>query len=151
MGGFVHRPINRIAPKLPVTAMQTYAIDAPAETHFRPATCQEVDCAQHERGWQTTVDESTELGQRQAHYIRKLSERRFSEHREMEGLTTFVFPAGQTCFRPHQVRIDRPEIFSVVGGDWRGRTNEGRILPAHGWVEHMQEGLEKLQDTVKRG
>lgn len=147
----MERPINRIAPKLPVTAMQTYSIDAPMATHFRPASCTEVECPHHLEGWQTLVDENAQLGQRQADYIRRHAGRAFTESREKEGVTTFTFPAGQKCFRPHQVRIDRPEIFSVVGGDFRGRTSEPRVLPANGWVEHMQDGLHRLQTLAERG
>lgn len=150
MGQFT-RKLNRITPRLPVQVMQTYAIAAPVPTHFREATCREVECPHFERGWATYVDENTELGQRQADYIRRHSGRRFKESREKEGVTTFTFPQGQTCFRPHQVRIDRPEIFSVSGGDFRGRTTEPRILPAHGWVEHMQENFDRLQTISEKG
>lgn len=143
------RPVNRFTPKLPLQVMETFAIDAPAATHFRQGTCREVDCEQYIHGWKTAVDEATELGQRQAHYIRKESGRSFVEHREVDGLTTFVFDAGQTCFRTHQVRIDRPEIFTLRGGDWRGTTTEPRRLPAHGWVDEMQENFERLRQKVR--
>lgn len=145
------RPLNRVKPALPLTVMQTYAIDAPRETHFRPATCREVDCPHHIHGWKTVVDERTELGQRQAEYIRRHSGRSFSEDREVEGLTTFVFEPGQQCFRPHETRVDRPEIFSRFGGDFRGRTTEARVLPAHGWVDDMAEDLEQLRVRAERG
>lgn len=145
------RPLNRILPRLPVTAMQTYAIDAPPATHFRPATCAEAACIHREQGWKTIVDEATTLGQQQAAYIRRHAGRHFRESREGEGVTTFTFPAGQDCFREHRVRVDRPEIFSVSGGDYRGRTTSARILPAHGWVDDMQEGLYRLHRLAERG
>lgn len=144
------RPVNRILPALPVAAMKTYSIDAPMGTHFRAATCVEVECVHRERGWRTLVDETTELGQRQADYIRRHAGRHFTEARE-EGMTRFDFPAGQACFRTHQVRVDRPEIFSVAGGDFRGRTTEPRILPAHGWVEDMQADFDRLKTIHERG
>lgn len=143
------RRVNRFTPGLPVQAMETYAIDAPKATHFRPATCREVDCEQHISGWKTVVDERTDLGAKQAHYIRKESGRSFSEDREVDGLTTFLFEPGQTCFRQHEARLDRPEIFSLRGGDWRGATTERRVLPAHGWVDEMQENFELLRQKVR--
>ena len=45
------RPVNRILPALPVTAMKTYSIDAPMGTHFRAATCVEVECVHQEGKW----------------------------------------------------------------------------------------------------
>jgi len=41
---------------LPAHAMKTYRIVRPAETHSRPATCAEVDCARRARGFTITAD-----------------------------------------------------------------------------------------------
>lgn len=143
--------VFRIQPGLPVQLMETYSIHAPRDTHFRVAECREIQCAAYEKGWKTLVDERTELGQQQAHYIRKLSGREFKELCEVEGLTTFLFPAGQKCFREHQTRIDRPELFTKRGGDWRGATSEPRVLPPYGWVDEMQENFERLRMIQEKG
>ncbi len=141
----------RIEPKLPVTAMQTYAVSAPAATHWREATCREVDCPMHLNGWQTLVDERTALGRAQAGYIRHKSVRSFSEARDAAGLTVFTFPAGQTCFRQHRVRVEREEIFIKFPGDHRGRTGEARVLRPQDWVDDFAEHQEKLADRLERG
>lgn len=112
--------MNRIEPVMPVQAYKTFQIVAPVATHWRVATCAEVNCSAYEMGWSTSVDESQELGQRQAHYIRHGARRSFTESRRPDGLTEFVFGAGQTCFRPHRTRVEREEIFLVRGGDHRG-------------------------------
>ena len=90
------RPLNRIQPAAPPQAYKTYQIVSPLSTHFRPGTCDEAGCLAHQHGWQTAVDESTDMGQRQAHYIRKLSGRRFTERRTELGLTAFTFE-GRHC------------------------------------------------------
>jgi hypothetical protein len=157
------RPVTRVDPKLPVGAMQTYQILAPAPTHFRPATCAEADCGNYRHGWVTQIDELTDQGKLQAWWIRNRSGRSFREDRDAApGLTVFTFEAGQTCFyrlgepldpaRPHQVRIDRPEIFLVRGGDWRGHTGDVRrhTSPAD-WVDDFGEHQLRLADKVERG
>jgi hypothetical protein len=52
----------RIEPQLPVGATKTYSALAPLATHFRAATCEDVDCGNYLHGWKTVVNESTELG-----------------------------------------------------------------------------------------
>lgn len=141
----------RITPKLPAQSMKTYQIIAPATTHWRPATCEEVGCLNHRFGWQTVVDESIDLGQRQAHYIRNQSGRRYTEDRDAPGLTTFVFEAGQKCFAPHQVRLDRPDIFLVKDGDFRGSTNPRQHVGPADWVDDFANHQQKLADEIEKG
>jgi hypothetical protein len=147
---------NTIMPALPARAFKTFQIVSPTSTHFRPATCAEVECDATVNGWVTTVDETTELGQKQAHYIRKLSGRLFKENRTPTGLTEFTFPAGQPCFRKddHKVRIGRQELFITRDGDWRGNPLGTRprqhTRPEH-WVEEFQENQQALVDRMERG
>lgn len=144
----------RVDPALPVTAVKSFGIKAPRATHFRPATCAEVDCPMHLDGWQSVIDESTELGQEQAYYIRNGSRRRFTEDRNlMPGVTVFVFEAGQTCFRQHEQRLDRPELFIVRGGDWRGNPTGERRQHANGddWVDEFANHQDRLADQLNKG
>ncbi|MGH3680777.1 MAG: hypothetical protein ACRDT2_11090, partial [Natronosporangium sp.] len=106
------RPVTRITPKLPPQAMKTYQVARPLPTHWRPASCAEVGCPAHAHGWQTTIDVATELGGRQANYIRLHSGRAFTAA-EAGTLVTFTFPPGQTCFRRHQLPLEREPIFAV--------------------------------------
>lgn len=147
----------RFPPVLPVTAVKTYAVSAPAEGDWwRKATCAEVDCEHHLNGWLTKVDESTDLGKQQAWYIRNKSGRRFTEDRNREpGLTLFVFEAGQACFAAdkHRLRTGRPELFVVRDGDWRGNPTGNRRVHQRpeDWVDEFANHQQQLADQTKRG
>lgn len=145
------RPINRIAPKMGPAAYQTYAVATPLETHWREATCTEVACPHEEHGWKTAVDEASDLGQRQAHYIRKLSGRTFHEHVEQDGLTTFLFPPGQRCFREHRIKEDRPALYIVRGGDYRATVTPPVRMRAEDWVDKFAEHQYNLKVAQEKG
>lgn len=146
--------LNRITPAMPPEAYKTYRILSPVQTHFRPATCEEANCLAHLNGWVSTIDESTVLGQQQAHYIRTQSGRGYREERLPSGLTQFTFEAGQRCFAgDHQVRLDRPELYLVQGGDWRGNpTGEHRQhQSARDWIDDFGEHQQTLADQQQKG
>ena len=148
------RPLFRPEPKLPAAAMKTYAIVAPKTTHTRPATCREAGCANFERGWWTRVDESTELGQRQAYYIRMHSGRAFSVSALPDGRTEFLFPPGQTCFVEHTVALERDPFFIVREGDHRGNPRGTPAIThtrAELWVEDFAEHQQRLADRLGQG
>src|SRR5258708_31547905 len=111
----------RVPPALPAAAMKTYQIAAPLATHWRPASCEEADCLAYLHGWQTSCDETTELGQRQADYIRHDKTRKHAERRAGAGLTVFEVGPGEKCFRPPRGPNTPPERFPGAGGDLRGQ------------------------------
>ena len=139
----------RVPPVLPVTAMQSYRIHSPRDTTVR-AACEQVGCEAWRHGWETKVDESTNLGQFQAAYIRQSSGRTFTELRTAEGMTVFRFEPGQRCFADHQTW---PERFIVRDGDWRGNpTGRQRVHQrAADWVEDFGEHQQRLKDATERG
>lgn len=146
--------MNRIVPTIGAENYQTFQIKAPVSTHWRPATCEEVDCANAEFGWKSVIDESTDLGKQQAHYIRKLSGRKFREQRLETGLTEFLFASGQPCFAQHKTRLDRQELYIVKGGDWRGnprRTPQRQHTKPEHWVEEFAEHQDKIKQLHERG
>lgn len=148
----MQRPINRIQPQMPAAAYKTYSIAAPLSTHYRPATCQEVDCPRYLNGWRVHVEQ---VGPELTHTA-KNSGRRYQELRVAEGQTYLVFEAGQPCFQAseHRMRIDRPELYIVRDGDWRGnpRGTQARqhARPEH-WVEDFAEHQQGLADTAQKG
>lgn len=145
------RPLHRIDPAGPAHAYKTYAISSPIATHTRPGTCEEAGCLAYWHGWQTSVDEATELGQRQAHYIRTMSGRRFTERRTEIGLTAFTFEAGQKCFAEHRVSLDRPELYIVREGDWRGNPRGTDAYVHSGpdaWVNDFGDHQNKIARVV---
>lgn len=148
------RPLKRAQPLMPAANYKTYGAAQPLATHFRPGTCAEAECDAHRLGWTTTVDETTELGQQQAHYIRKDSGRAFKESRNEAGLTVFDFPAGQTCFRPHHIPLEREAVFYVAGGDWRGNPRGIETYKhkrAEDWVSDFAEHQQALADRAQQG
>jgi hypothetical protein len=147
--------VNRIPPNMAPEAYVTYRILAPITTHWMPATCEQVECEAFIYGWTIAVDEATELGQRQAHYIRHDRTRSARESRSDAGLTVFDFGAGQQCFAASQhKRQVRPDQFIVDGGDWRGnpRRVERRVhTDAKFWVEDFAENQDKLHTLIEKG
>jgi hypothetical protein len=142
------RPLNRIAPQLPVGAMKTYQAIAPPDQTVIEA-CASVGCAAWRQGWDTVVDEDTDLGKRQAAYIRQNSGRTFKELRSETGLTVFRFESGQRCFANHETR---PARFLVRGGDHR--SNLGVIrehVGADDWVEDFALHQDHLAERIGRG
>lgn len=145
--------LNRIEPNLPAAAYKTYQIIAPKSTHYRPATCEEVECDMYQNGWKSIIDESTDLGKKQAHYIRYESRRSFKTERLPNGLTSFYFEPGQQCFYEHQVKLDRPEIYVVTGGDFRGNplgTAPVRHKNAADWQDDFANHQDKLANQRQR-
>lgn len=142
----------RIDPQGRADQYKTYEVAAPLETHWRKATCAEVECDAHLRGWATAIDVSTDLGKTQANYIRLHSGRKYTVT-EVGTIVTFTFPSGQQCFRPHRVPLDRPGIFIVRSGDWRGNPDGfvRRHSNAEDWVNDFSEHQDKLKTTIERG
>jgi hypothetical protein len=141
----------RVPPRMDPTAYKTYRIQAPKATHYRKATCREVDCPNFASGWLTTVDVSTELGARQANYIRLHSGRSFT-YVEVGTLVSFTFPAGQACFQEHTRPLDRPEIYTVTPGDYRAATGETRRhRNADDWVDDFAEHQNRLHTEHEKG
>jgi hypothetical protein len=145
-------------------AYKTFSMRAPLETHWRVATCTEVQCPREEFGWTTVALESDDLGRRQAHYIRTMSGRKFTEYRREDGMTVFEFPPGQRCFSTvirngrvvagHPMRIERPELFIVRGGDWRGDPRHETPyvhVRAEDWVDEFANHQQRLAEAQQRG
>ena len=145
------RPINRVEPQMPAAAYKTYTLAAPLATHWRKATCAEVGCPDYLNGWRVRVEG---LDAQMLH-----DARRYGRNRELpvtEGETWLVYEAGQPCFRSaqHRTRIERPELYLVRDGDWRGnpRGTQARqhSRPEH-WVEDFAEHQQGLADTAQKG
>lgn len=155
-------------PLLPPQFRKTYQIKAPLATHWRKAGCAEVDCQHYLEGWLTVVDETTELGQKQAHYIRTESGRKFvesrgyefpddelGERRIAETLTCFRFEPGQRCFGSgsHKLPLGKPELYLLRGGDHRGNPRQEltRFSGPQAWLDDFGEHQERIADAVQKG
>ncbi|MDN3244162.1 hypothetical protein [Streptomyces sp. ZSW22] len=145
----MQRPVTRIAPQGEVQDYQTYQITRRRDTIVR-AVCEQVACQAWRNGWDSVIDERTELGKAQAAYIRSESRRTFRETRTGEGLTVFRFESGQRCFADHQTV---PELYLVRDGDWRGNpTGRKRTHSrAADWVEDFGENQLRLVENQRKG
>jgi hypothetical protein len=145
---------GRITPKGEPQNYRTFQVTAPIATHTRIASCEEVECPQYARGWKMTIDLNTDLGQKQAHYIKNLAGRSYKKTSAVGGLVELEFAANQPCFGEHRVRLDRPEIYRVKGGDFRGnplRTPTRVHKKAEFWVEEFQINQDRLKTAEERG
>lgn len=140
--------LNRLAPAMPVGAYQTYGYKRSRDIVIK-GTCQSVGCPDYRHGWDSIIDETTDLGRSQAHYIRTQSGRTFKELKDVAGLTVFRFESGQRCFTDHRTIREK---FYVRGGDWR--KNQG-LIRAHAngadWAEDQAEHLDRLKTRIERG
>lgn len=142
------RPVFRPDPALQVGAYQTYAWAAPRDTRIK-SVCEEVGCLAWLHGWETVINEATELGARQAACIRHQSGRTFRESRTAEGLTVFRFEAYQRCFANHETR---PAVWWVRGGDWRqDRGLIRRHVSGRDWVEDFAEHQDRIAQQIEKG
>ena len=119
-----------------------------------PATCEEVECDQYARGWAMKLDLGTELGQRQAHYIKHSSGRAYKIAEQRDGLVTLHFQSGQKCFQQHYRSLERDPLFRVKGGDKRGNPlrvpTRTHTKPEH-WVEEFAENQDRIAEAQKKG
>lgn len=142
----------RLQPAMPVEAYKTYAILSPPSTHTRIATCEEVECEHWRNGWSSTIDTATQLGKQQAAYIQKHSGRKYTV--TIDGyMICFRFRAGQKCFREHRVSIDRPPLYIVRDGDWRGNPTgvKRQHASARDWVDDFGEHQQNIADQIEKG
>lgn len=141
------RPLNRPVPALPVGGMQTYGIVSPLETHFRPASCAEVDCEPYRHGWRIRLEGLTPQDVHAATH----SGRRWRRVEVGPAETYLEYEAGQACFRAatHRKSLERPELYVVRGGDWRASTGViRRHTSAGSWVDDFATHQEQVAKRV---
>lgn len=125
--------------------MSTYAALQPPTSHWRPATCAEVDCQPYLHGWETSrTPDGLPLSPDQVEQVRALRGLyHFVETRDEEGVAVFTFPPGQPCFRAafHRVPLERPAVLLARRGFGPAR----RYDRADQWFEDMQGSVEAAQ------
>jgi len=125
---------------LGVAQQTTYKAVKPLSTHFRPATCREVSCLHYLQGWKTVLADN-DLDN--INWIRNKSGLNFTEEKQ-EGTITFIFYAGQNCFRrnTHVISLDRPAIFGVDNGQGFRKQEPDQ------WVDNFDNHLHKLKGEI---
>jgi|SRR5580698_9161685 hypothetical protein len=145
--------LNRIQPGLPPQSYKSYEMRYPLRTHWRKATCEEVECDHWVMGWDTLIDTSTDLGQRQYDYCHGDRSRSFTEKREGLTIVRFHYGPGNQPFpgprHDHRVKVERPPLFVVSGGDWRGNPR-GTDPVLHRNGENWADDFATHQDALER-
>ena len=119
---------------------ERYSIKAPIATHWRGATCEEVDCRKNIMGWETHCNIGTELGKNQVAYIRAgKSGRRYTERTDVEGIVIFSFGPGQQCFTTHSKKI--PEMGHILLREVGGQRQV--ISEPERWMWEFNESMER--------
>jgi len=140
-----------ITPNLPEDHYTTFRLVSPPNMRRR-IPCHDAQCKGYLEGWKTGVDESTPLGQGQAHYIRTQSGRRFSEYKTATGLTVFDFPPGQRCFRSHTVPVGDPLCLRYRGDHRTMRPqNVHRHARIDDWVDDFANTQDQIRTRLERG
>lgn len=141
--------VQRLKPLMPVGGMQTFEVRAPIATHWRTASCAEIECEHHLKGWATTVL----AGSDDERLIRGSGRAWVGPERLPDGFLRYVFPSGQKCFGAsrHRVRIDKPELFLLAEGDWRWRGAPRVFDRPEDWVDHFATHQDKIATIVNRG
>lgn len=150
---------KRITPKLSPHLFKTYRTSSPLTSHYRKATCQEIDCRFYREGWTFRVQDMTA----QDLYMVKQLGKRYTEQHIEEGVDYLVFEPGQTCFAEsqHFIPLDRPAFFFRGHGDFRligthGSPDSARWersakeMTAEDWVDSFQNDVDKLKDVSEK-
>lgn len=141
----------RIVPQIGPEHYKSYSIRAPLSTHWKRATCADYECDEYLYGWTTTVDISTELGRKQAHYILHDKSRSFKHEQLGPNLVAFRYGPGQTCFKnnDHRTGVGRAPLLLVQEGDWRGnpRNTPPRVFKS---VEDWRDDFAEHQDKIAK-
>jgi hypothetical protein len=138
----------RLTPAMEAAHYTTYGI----HVKTRIATCQEFECDYWETGWYLRVDEKTEMGFKQALYLRRASGRRYREDVVEGGLTRFYFYPHQMCFTTHKLPA-ADERYIRRNGDWRGNPR-GEIVTFRGpedWADDGANHQSRLITAIQRG
>jgi len=145
-----HRPASRI-PRAASNGHILHRPLDPAADFWRRATCAEVECAGWLHGFRLRIDESTQLGQAQAAYLRAVtSRRRAREWRDEVGLTVFEYAPGQRCTSDsddqHRVPVEREPLY-IVRDPRQGR----RLVGQTQWVDVLHQHTDEYAERVARG
>lgn len=143
--------MNRIPPQGQVQDYKTYQVMSPLSTHWRPATCIEINCPDYLNGWRVRIEG---LPVEMVHAARTTG-RKYVELDVSENEHWFIFEAGQPCFRAseHRALLDKQEIFIARDGDFRGNPtgNVRKHTDPSFWLEDFAEHQDRLAMRIQQG
>ena len=126
-----------------IQPISRYQVTWPKETHWRRATCAEVDCPRYLLGWTTTVDGNSP----QYDFVMADKERHYRAEVTGAGLITLHYPPGQRCFgSDHWLKLERgPWLTKDLRGLEAGRVEHNAMEPER-WLDEFNiaaEGTKK--------
>ena len=123
----------------PAASKSHWSVSWPEKTHWRRATCREVDCPHYLLGWTTTLP----LERQDLMSMIRTSGLEFTEAKAGDGLIQFTFTPGQTCFRvsTHRTKAERDPLFR------RGHQfgQYGPSLEHDRWMWEMNEHVHRIE------
>lgn len=148
--------------RLPAHRRKTFVYDTPSDTHYRKATCAEVECSKYANGFAIPITPSQDIEAfegtlKQAGYTFARGEG--PEHLAAEypaGTRWLVFPPEQRCLEsfknPHRIALDHDPIVSIRGGDFRMFTGDNQHFNrVDDWVDALQESTQRLHEEIEKG
>ena len=131
----------------------------PPATHYRPASCAEIECEPFTKGWATRLDKGTQ--QDMIDLLKVVcagngADRVIRPYKMVdEGVSLmFIFQPGTPCFRAgvHKVPLEREPFYIVRRGDWRVNLGDQRIhANGEDWVDDFAANQDKIKEIVERG
>jgi len=115
--------------------VEHWALKAPIGSHFRPATCEEVNCDDYTHGWDTLIP-PTLPGQQLVAMIREVYQPgQYTVTQDELGGTVYRFAAGTPCLRRvrHRIRSERDYLY-LAG-------NHG-FVPSDEWADRLNDRLD---------
>ena len=124
-----------------IQPISRYQVTWPKDTHWRRATCAEVDCPRYLLGWTTTVEANSP----QYDFIQADRERHYRAEVIGDGLIALHYPPGQRCFGSnHWAKIDPergPWLTKNLPGLEAGRVELNAMEPAR-WMDEFNTAAE---------
>ena len=113
-----------------------WRIETPRSTHYRTASCSEVNCVEYFNGFQAVLpNDGTRNGL--ITFIRR-SKMDYTEERMEGNIIVFTFPKYQECFKgqagEHKTNLERDPIFK----------KNGTIQEFNQWQDGIGESLYRL-------
>lgn len=164
-----NRRVHRLPPKMASHQYRTYRAVSPLSTHYRRATCAEVECDAFNNGWtyrkadlirENLLYVVTHAGKRYKEMdlpvsaIRDPDTGQFVKEVERSVETCLVFEPGQVCFQApsHRISLERPEFFYTGRGDYRTFSiRNAQKLSADDWADSFANHQDKINRAIQEG
>lgn len=147
----VNQRIIRPEPKMPTHLYKSYVVKSPISTHFRLATCEEVECNAYTNGW---TYRKADLDESLLHIVTHAGKSFREATLNATGDVFLVFEPGQECFQAstHRMTLDRPEFYFAGRGDWRSFSHrKAQQFNVDDWVDSFANHLDKINREIEKG